>query len=87
MEIAAEHAKSEHAAAGVKVGEGFLFDGVGLDGGDITPWHAQFAFFVKTNLADTALTGADLAAVGTGITFHRTIFQAFVEMAFVGQAV
>ena len=66
VEVTAEHAKGEGVAPGIGVPEGFLFDGVDLESGDVAPGDAEFAGAVETDSAHAGFAVADEAAVATG---------------------
>ena len=63
MEIAAQHAEAVGQRAGIGVEERFLFDGIALHAGGVSPGNIQCAAAVEADFADAGLTIGDGAAV------------------------
>ena len=67
--------------------QGFLFNGVHLHAGHVSTGDHEDAVQVEAYAAQSALVGADLAAVAAGLAAHGMIVEAFEEASGSGKLV
>lgn len=79
MQVAAQHAKAVGESAGVSMEERFLFDGIALHSGGVSPGDVERAAAVEANFADAGLAFGNGAAVATGKTADAIVVKFFVE--------
>lgn len=77
MQVAAEHPEAECECAGANVKERLLFDGIALDGVDVTVRREQLSSAVESHFAHALEAGSDGAAMPACQAAEATCVEGF----------
>jgi hypothetical protein len=82
MQIASQHAEAIGKCAGVRVKEGFLFDGIALHAANVSPGHVELTSLVESDFTNAGLSFGNWAAMSARETADPVALDWFVEIAF-----